>query len=71
MKTKYKSLYVLAILLIVVATVVFGWLPTYVEKSRNRIQLNQHVGISSETQKLHQSLFIVDLHSDSLFGIEI
>jgi len=66
MKTKYKSLYVLAILLIVVATVVFGWLPTYVEKSRNRIQLNQHVGISSETQKLHQSLFIVDLHSDSL-----
>ena len=66
MKTKHKFLYVIGTVLIAFATIVFTWLPTYVEKSRNRVLPSQHAEISTTTKKLHQSLFIADLHSDSL-----
>ena len=66
MRTKHKVLYAVGTTLITASLVVFGWLPTYVEKSRNRVQPNQYKDIPIETHKLHQSLFIADLHSDSL-----
>jgi len=66
MRTKNKVLYAVGTILITASLVVFGWLPTYVEKTRNRVQLSQHKDIPIETSKLHQSLFIADLHSDSL-----
>ncbi len=66
MRTKHRILYAIGAILITASLVVFGWLPTYVEKSRNRVQLSQHTVIPVETSKLHQSLFIADLHSDSL-----
>ena len=66
MKIKHKLLYVIGIILIVAAVAVFGYLPTYVEKSRNRVQQSQLADIPAETRKTHQSLFIADLHSDSL-----
>ncbi len=66
MKTKHKSLSVIGTVFIAVTAIVFTWLPTYIEKSRNRVLPSQNVEISTTTKKLHQSLFIADLHSDSL-----
>jgi len=66
MKTKYKFFYVIGSTLITLAVILFTWLPTYVEKSRNRVLPSQSVNIPQETRNLHQSLFIADLHSDSL-----
>ncbi len=48
------------------AIVVFTWLPSYVEKSRNRVLPSVDAEMPAETKILHQSLFIADLHSDSL-----
>lgn len=66
MRTKHKVSYAIGATLITASLVVFGWLPIYVEKSRNRVQFSQPKDIPIETSKLHQSLFIADLHSDSL-----
>ena len=44
----------------------FALLPSYVEKSRNRVLHNSSVEVSAATKTLHQSSFIADLHSDSL-----
>lgn len=66
MKTKHKSLCAIGVAFAAIATIIFIWLPAYVEKSRNQVLLNQHVEISAATKKLHESLFIADLHSDSL-----
>jgi len=65
MKTKHKFLYVVGAVFIAAASV-FTWLPTYVEKSRNRVLPSQNLEIPATTKKLHQSLFIADLHSDAL-----
>jgi microsomal dipeptidase-like Zn-dependent dipeptidase len=66
MVIKQKLIYALGSILIIAAIVVFAWLPEYVEKSRNRVSPSQNIEISAAAKKLHQSLFIVDLHSDSL-----
>jgi len=66
MTIKQKLSYVFASILIAAATMLFGWLPSYVEKSRNRVTADQNVEISTAAKKLHQSLFIADLHTDSL-----
>ena len=66
MKIKHKLFYVIGTIFIAAAVIVFTWLPIYVEKSRNRVLPSQSVDIPHETRQLHQSLFIADLHSDSL-----
>ncbi len=66
MKIKHKLLYVIGIIFIFAAVGVFGYLPTYIEKSRNLVQQSHLADIPAETRILHQSLFIADLHSDSL-----
>jgi microsomal dipeptidase-like Zn-dependent dipeptidase len=53
-------------LLGVVATVFFGMVPGYVERSMNQIDGQPLIGVSDEAKALHQTLSIVDLHSDSL-----
>ena len=63
---KNKYAYISAFFLASTAFVVFAWLPCYVEKSRNRVLPNANINIPNETKALHQSLFIADLHSDSL-----
>jgi len=66
MTIKRKLTNVLASMLIIAALVLFGWLPGYVEKSRNRVTPSSNVEVPIAAEKLHQSLFIADLHSDSL-----
>ena len=66
MRAKHKVFFALSTIVFIAAAVVFSWLPTYVEKSRNRVQHNQLPEISNATDKLHETLFIADLHSDSL-----
>jgi microsomal dipeptidase-like Zn-dependent dipeptidase len=53
-------------LLGVVAIVFFGMVPGYVERSMNRIDGQPLIEVSDEAKSLHQTLTIVDLHSDSL-----
>ena len=66
MKFKPRLLYAFATIFIVIAVIFFSWVPAYIEKSRNRILLSQDAVIPAQINKLHQSLFIADLHSDSL-----
>lgn len=66
MKIKHNVLSTLGVVIIITAAIVFYWLPAYVEKSRNRVQLSQIHLTTSKTKTLHESLFIADLHSDSL-----
>ena len=63
---KQKFLYICASFLAVTALVLFGWLPSYVEKTRNHVLPNTPVEVSAAAKTLHSSLFIADLHSDSL-----
>jgi microsomal dipeptidase-like Zn-dependent dipeptidase len=53
-------------LLGLVATAFFGMVPGYVERSMNRIDGQPLIEVSDAAQALHQTLTIVDLHSDSL-----
>lgn len=66
MRTKNKALFALGVIIITLLLIVFSWLPSYVEKSRNRVLSSEPIDVSSKTNQLHQSLFIADLHSDSL-----
>lgn len=66
MASKQKLLYLLGSVLIITAVALFTWLPEYVEKSRNRVSADQNIEIPANAKQLHQSLFIADLHSDSL-----
>ncbi len=66
MKFKSKSLFIIAITLVVALGLLSNWLSAYIEKSRNRVQLSQTIELPEQTKHLHQSLFIADLHSDSL-----
>ncbi|MFK7816120.1 MAG: membrane dipeptidase, partial [Gammaproteobacteria bacterium] len=61
-----KALFTLGVIMITLLLIVFSWLPSYVEKSRNRVLPSKHLDVSIETNQFHQSLFIADLHSDSL-----
>ena len=61
-----KQLRLLAFLLVGVALFI-TYAPTYVEKSRNQITFaDTKPEIPAEIQTLHKSLFIADLHTDSL-----
>jgi len=53
-------------LLGVVAILFFGMVPGYVEQSMNQIDGQPLIEVSEEAKVLHQTLTIVDLHSDSL-----
>ena len=66
MRTKVKLLFALSFIMIITLVLVFFWLPPYLEKSRNRTLPSQYTEISSKAGQLHDSLFIADLHSDSL-----
>ena len=44
----------------------FGVLPGYLESSMNKLDGGPLIAVSPEAQALHQSLHIVDLHSDTL-----
>ncbi|MBN8501559.1 MAG: dipeptidase [Sphingomonadales bacterium] len=44
----------------------FGFVPGYLESSMNRIDGKELIPVSPEAAALHQSLVIVDLHSDTL-----
>ena len=44
----------------------FGLAPAMIEKSMNRIDHQPLIPVSAEAQALHQTLNIVDLHSDTL-----
>jgi membrane dipeptidase len=61
-----KFLWGLAALLLVGAIGFFGFVPGYVESSMNRIDGKPLPKVSAEAIKLHKTLTIVDLHSDTL-----
>lgn len=65
MKIRFNY-FAVSLLVTCLAAITFGWLPAYVEKTRNRVQAEQHTKLDAKSKKLHQSLFIADLHSDSL-----
>ena len=69
MKLKLRTVLVficIAVVLLAV-TILFGFLPPYIEKSRNRVtDIQSQDNISEETQSFHKTLFIADLHADSL-----
>ncbi|MEP7336257.1 MAG: dipeptidase [Acidobacteriota bacterium] len=61
-----KFLIGLAIVLAIAAVVIFGFVPSYVGKDRNKV-LNPPPYTASEAAKeLHQRLLIADLHADTL-----
>jgi microsomal dipeptidase-like Zn-dependent dipeptidase len=61
-----KFLIGLAIVLAIVAVVIFGFVPSYVGKDKNKV-LNPPPYTASEAAKeLHQRLLIADLHADTL-----
>ncbi|VAV88660.1 Microsomal dipeptidase [hydrothermal vent metagenome] len=53
-------------LIVIAATAFFIVAPTYFEKQTNVIDGKPLPEVTAEAQKLHDSLFIVDLHSDTL-----
>ena len=61
-----KWLWGLAILLLVAGIGFFGFAPGYVESSMNRIDGKPLPKVSERAISLHNTLTIVDLHSDSL-----
>ncbi len=66
MKIITKLMIVVGIIFIMIVGLFVNLLPKYVEKSRNQVQTGQVTRITNETKNLHQSLFIADLHADSL-----
>ena len=62
-----KLLRLFALLLLVIAILFFVFAPAYVEKSRNRVATpDTSREVPSQVKSLHESLFIADLHTDSL-----
>jgi len=61
-----KLIWVPLALAIVAALGFFGFAPGYVEGSMNQIDGKPLIKVSEEAKKLHATLDIVDLHSDSL-----
>ena len=55
-----------AALLGIAAIGFFGFAPGYIEGSMNAIDGKPLIAVSDEAKALHQTLTIVDLHSDSL-----
>ncbi|MEM7400374.1 MAG: membrane dipeptidase [Pseudomonadota bacterium] len=63
LRTRYL---VITATLFIALMLFFTWLPVYIEQSRNRVQTKSLATISKQSKQLHQSLFIADLHADSL-----
>jgi microsomal dipeptidase-like Zn-dependent dipeptidase len=61
-----KRVWIPAALLAVAAVGFFGFAPAYIEAGQNRIDGQPLIPVSAEARALHQSLQIVDLHSDTL-----
>lgn len=61
-----KLIWIPLALVIVAALGFFGFAPGYVEGSMNQIDGKPLIKVSDEAKKLHATLEIVDLHSDSL-----
>ncbi|MEO0998376.1 MAG: peptidase M19, partial [Pseudomonadota bacterium] len=56
----------LLVMLAALAVVVHTLLPRYVERSLNGMIEHRPYAIDAETEALHRSLFVADLHTDSL-----
>ncbi|MBN8483653.1 MAG: dipeptidase [Sphingomonadales bacterium] len=61
-----KRFWIPAAALAVAAIGFFGVAPGYLEASMNRVDGKELIKVSPEAEALHQSLLIVDLHSDTL-----
>jgi membrane dipeptidase len=61
-----KKVWIPLALISVAAIGFFGFAPGYVEGSMNQIDGKPLIKVSDEAQKLHKTLTIVDLHSDTL-----
>lgn len=61
-----KLIWIPLALVIVAALGFFGFAPGYVEGSMNKIDGQPLIKVSDQAKKLHATLEIVDLHSDSL-----
>ena len=66
MKLNIKNLFVFGIIFVSIIGLISILLPKYIEKSRNKIISTTFPEISERAKDLHRSLFIADLHSDSL-----
>lgn len=64
--TMRKRYWIPAAALAVAAIGFFGVAPGYLEASMNRVDGKELIKVSPEAEALHQSLLIVDLHSDTL-----
>ncbi len=65
MPLKPRYIIIFASLLLALA-LLFTWLPRHIEQSRNLVQANTVNAPSEQSKQLHQSLFVADLHADSL-----
>ncbi len=63
---KTSILLSLAVIVVALVTAFFVTAPGIVERSRNRIAAANLAPIGEDTRKLHESLEIVDMHSDTL-----
>jgi len=62
-----KKLLVLAGLLVVTAIGCFLWLaPARIERATNQVAAHEKYAVRSDADRLHQDLFVADLHTDSL-----
>jgi membrane dipeptidase len=61
-----KIIWIPATLIAAAAVGFFGFAPGYVEGSMNQIDGKQLIAVSDEAKALHNTLNIVDLHSDTL-----
>jgi microsomal dipeptidase-like Zn-dependent dipeptidase len=61
-----KKIWIPATLLAAAAVGFFGFAPGYVEGAMNQIDGKPLIAVSDEAKALHQTLNIVDLHSDTL-----
>ncbi len=56
----------LLVVIVVLAIAFFSYAPGKIERMRNRIEPAQLPEVTADTQRLHDSLQVVDLHSDTL-----
>lgn len=64
-RVKITGLSLLA-LVVVLAIAFFSYAPGKIERMRNRIEPAELPQVTADTQRLHESLQIVDMHSDTL-----